>query len=157
MGRCPSCGRGPVPREQAQPFVFSIRPQYVERILDGHKRWEYRRRRPRVEHGDLILIYETAPMSKIVASARVGAVRCGHMLEIWAETDRDGCVSPEEYAAYFDGVSQAVAIELTHVQVFADPLPLPGGMVAPQSWSRLRAGAIEWWDITHDVSGLVLS
>lgn len=134
----------------AQPFVFSIRPQYVERILDGRKRWEYRRRRPRVTTGDLILIYETAPASAIVASARVGDVLDGHMLDVWAETHADGWVEAQDYAAYFEGASRAIAIELTRLSVFTQSLPLPPGMVAPQSWARLAVGAVDHWAIAYD-------
>jgi predicted transcriptional regulator len=142
-------------RPQAQPFVFSIRPKYVERILDGHKGWEYRRRRPKLRPDDLILIYETAPCSKIVAVARVGEIRSAHPLDLWASTHDRGCVSTEEFAGYFRERTEAVAIELTRVWALSEPLPLPGGMVAPQAWARLRDGAVSSWRASgFDVSEL---
>ena len=59
------------------PFVFSIRPPYVAMFFDGRKRFEFRTRRPSVEAGDTVLVYETAPTSAVVATAVVGIVYSG--------------------------------------------------------------------------------
>lgn len=123
-----------------KPFVFAIRPQYVARLLDGSKRVEYRTRRPRLERGDTILIYETAPTSAVVARATVIDVIVGAPAWVWSKTWYDGGIAGPDFMAYFDGREIAVAIELD-VEALPGHVPLPDGMAPPQSWARWRG---EW-------------
>ena len=122
------------------PFVFSIRPVFVDAFCSGAKRFELRTRRPSVYRGDLVLIYETAPTSMIVAEATVGEIRDASPAEIWRDLHESLGVTREQFDAYFDGRARAVAIELSCAWL-DEPVPLPDGMAAPQSWSRLRG---EW-------------
>ena len=122
------------------PFVFSIRKQYVDLILAGSKRWEFRTRRPSVATGDTALIYESRGLGRIVASFVVGRV-----IEGWPVAVRDRVeeearwsagIGQREYLKYFEGYATAVAIELLSVEPL--DLPLPEGMRAPQSWARYK-------------------
>lgn len=120
------------------PMVFSIRPVYVEEIIRGRKRVEYRRRKPQLPEGEMFLIYETAPASMLVARAYVGGYVEGHPLDVYADTDGRG-VSARDYATYFAGRDYAVAMRIARLHVLDEPVPLPPGMRAPQSWARLTA------------------
>ena len=66
-----------------QPMVFSIRKRYVDMFLIGIKQVEYRTRCPNVLHGEMVLIYETAPTSAIVATARMGDIVDCPPAEVW--------------------------------------------------------------------------
>ena len=48
--------------------IISIQPQYVEKIMDGIKRYEYRKVAPTAEDVNDFFIYESSPTKKIVAS-----------------------------------------------------------------------------------------
>jgi predicted transcriptional regulator len=119
------------------PFVFSIRPPYVSMFRDGTKQFEYRRRRPKVEPGDMVLIYETAPVSRIVATALVGIVYDGDLDEVWGATCSVGGIDRATFYDYFGERDRAVAIEMEPTWL-DDPVPLAAGMTAPQSWVRWR-------------------
>jgi predicted transcriptional regulator len=123
-----------------KPFVFSIRPRFMAMFFDGRKLFEYRTRLPAVESGDTVLLYETAPTSKIVASAVVGIVYDGEPGRVWARTGFSGGIGRAEFDEYFAGRERAVAIELD-VTRLPEPLALPLNMVAPQSWARWKG---EW-------------
>jgi|GEM_PF-1486318 len=118
------------------PFVFSIRPKYVAKLLDGSKVWEYRTRRPKVEPGETILIYETAPRSMLVAEAKVKIVLVSTPADVWEATHERGGIEREDFDAYFKGHAEAVALHLIVTPI--EPRPLPEGMAAPQSWARLK-------------------
>ena len=118
-----------------KPFVFSIRPLYVRGLLAGTKTVEYRTRRPKLERGDTILIYETAPTSMVVASAIVGGVIVGTAADVWARTGARGGIARDHYDRYFARRPFAVAVEL-EVTKLAEPVKL--GQPAPQSWVRWR-------------------
>ena len=125
------------------PFVFSIRRVYVERILappgDPWKKGvEYRTRRPSVEDGETILIYETAPTMRVVARASVKSIIAGKPADVWARTREVGGVTAEEFDLYFEGRAMAYALELASVVRLDAPRRLPPCMSPPQSWARWR-------------------
>ena len=122
-------------------FVFSIHPRHVANILVGTKQYEYRTRRPSVKPGDTILIYETRPVSAVVGQATVTEVVDGCPCSTWQATSESGGVSSEEFFKYFGQRPRAVAIGLTDVVRFAEPVPLPKGMAAPQAWAKWQG---EW-------------
>ena len=49
-------------------ILLSIKPEYVEKILKGEKRYEFRRKLCQKEV-DKIYIYETSPVKKVVGEA----------------------------------------------------------------------------------------
>ena len=51
-------------------LLLPIKPEYVERILQGTKKYEYRKRLAK-ENVSVIYIYITAPSMKIVASVQI--------------------------------------------------------------------------------------
>ena len=54
-------------------LIISIKPQFVEKILSGEKKYEFRRRIYKKEV-EKIYIYQTAPDSKIVACFKPGKI-----------------------------------------------------------------------------------
>ncbi len=123
-----------------RPFVFSIRPRFIAMFRQGLKLYEFRRGRPRVQAGEVHLIYETAPTSAIVAHATIGEIIEGARDHVWSRAGRRGGITREEFDEYFAKRGKrekpAVAIEMS-MEWRAENLPL-AGMVAPQSWARWR-------------------
>ena len=51
-------------------LLLSIKPEYVEKILQGEKKFEYRKRLAK-EDVSYIYVYSTAPSMKVVASVHI--------------------------------------------------------------------------------------
>jgi predicted transcriptional regulator len=124
----------------SKPLVFSIRPVYLAMFFDGRKLFEFRTRRPSVVPGDIVLLYETAPTSAIVATAVVGTVHDDAPARVWNLAGSLGGITRVEFDRYFANRDRAVAVELA-VTRLGSSVPLPDGMAAPQSWARWRG---EW-------------
>lgn len=120
-------------------IVLSIRPPFVEAIIEGKKTFEYRRSIPRKEI-DKILIYETAPVSMVVASTRIKQIICLPLDQLWLRTRRGSGISKEFFDRYFDGKESGYAYELEYVHVLENPLPLShfGLAKAPQSFAYFK-------------------
>ncbi len=122
------------------PFLFAIRAEYVARILDGSKRWEFRKSMPRFSMGDLALIYESRGRGRVVASFRVGSLifemSPGTLWETIESMDPGShgidCLSLSHYLDRVYGV----AFGITDVRPL--DLPLPANMRPPQRWVRWR-------------------
>jgi len=65
---------GPRPPRVA---LLSFRQPFAEALLDGRKQHEFRRGPAGFAPGDLLLVYETAPVSRVTGVARVGRVHRG--------------------------------------------------------------------------------
>ena len=125
-------------------FLVSIRPNYVEKIVDGLKTVELRRRFSEdVAPGAIILIYSTSPTRAIVGSASIQAVRKLQLDQLWIQYGTAACIDQEAFYGYFSGLNEGYAILLRDVrrfarQVAAADLKEKFGFVAPQSFMYLR-------------------
>ena len=116
-------------------LLLSIKPEYVERILKGTKKFEYRKRLAK-EEVDVIYIYSTAPEMKVVASVEVIDRVSGSPTALWESTKQFAGISRAKYREYFRGCKTAYAYKLGSVQVFDIGKELSdfGISTAPQSF-----------------------
>lgn len=102
--------------------IFSIKPKYVTKILDGTKRYEYRRRIFSRDDVDTIVIYSTSPVSAIVGEVAVKSIIGDSPKSLWRETHQYGGIVESDFFEYFSGTSFAYAIELGEVKHFKRPV-----------------------------------
>jgi len=93
--------------------VFSVKPQYSEKIQDGSKTVELRRRFPvSVPAGTVALIYSTSPMQALTGIAEIeGVIKCSPD-DIWQNFSHQTCVARADFESYFAGVDRGFAIKL---------------------------------------------
>lgn len=109
----------------ARPFVLSIRPTYIERILAGRKTIELRRRFPAVtKPGTVVLLYATSPTQAIVASAILVEVVVTSLNTLWREYGVEAAITRDEFNAYFEKSEQGCALRLTSIHGFQTPIHL---------------------------------
>ncbi|MDR3307164.1 MAG: ASCH domain-containing protein [Endomicrobium sp.] len=92
-------------------ILLSIKPEYVEKIFDKTKRYEYRRI-PAKNNVDLIIIYCTYPVKKIVGELKVKSVLMEHPTTLWKMTRHNAGISRNRFYEYFNGKSIAYAYEI---------------------------------------------
>lgn len=116
-------------------MLLSINPQHVENILNGTKKFEYRKVRSRreVRH---ILIYSTAPVGHVVGEVEVLSTIDGPPDDVWYRTSKHSGISRQFFDDYYAGRDRAVAYELGEVRVYGRPKSLRdlGLRGAPQSF-----------------------
>ena len=105
-------------------LLLSIRAEFAQRIFDGDKTVELRRRHPRVAAGDYLVIYVPAPFKCIFGVASVERVVEARIETLWRKV-RYGCaVTRAEFRTYFAGVAVGYGIVLSRPARLASPLPL---------------------------------
>jgi type I restriction enzyme, S subunit len=126
--------------------LISIQPQYVEKILDGTKRYEYRKVAPEADAVNDFYIYESSPTRKIVASFPATEIFSGTPEKIWEMSgDRSGGTS-EGFFQYFKDkkIAYAIAINgLRKAKWSLNPYELFQPFRAPESymfvqWDRCK-------------------
>ncbi|MCL4202483.1 MAG: ASCH domain-containing protein [Pirellulaceae bacterium] len=133
-------------------LLLSIRPEFVDKIFAGQKRVELRRRKPRLQSGDMIAVYATKPRCELVGIVRVVAVRQSTPCMLWMTVGSEAGIDRQQYDEYFAGSEAAIGIELADPVRFKRPATLQElravwpGFHPPQSYRYLNldeAGLIE--------------
>ncbi|BAP87352.1 putative uncharacterized protein [Burkholderiales bacterium GJ-E10] len=122
--------------------LISIRPEYAEKILAGEKRLEFRRvwaARP----VDVLAIYATAPVQRIVGLAWIEHVHHGSKTKLWElGKQHGGGIIRRKLFSYLSGRKEAVALVIGRHQRFADALDprrvFDVNFRPPQSFRYLR-------------------
>lgn len=119
--------------------LMAIHQNWAEAIMDGRKRVEFRKRRL-ADDIETVLVYATAPVSKVVGRFTIDEMVSGTPDEIWDRYGSVGVIERDKFFSYFDGRSSAVAIVVASAQRFDDPLALTDIVpppAVPQSFSYL--------------------
>lgn len=120
-------------------ILLSINPEYSSQILQGTKKYEFRRQIAK-RQVDEIVIYSTFPEMKVVGSVKVNAVIQNTPEKLWEETKDFAGISKENFFSYFEGKNNAFAYKLGDVIEFNPPQRLVDYdvKVAPQSFIYLN-------------------
>ena len=116
-------------------MLLSINPEFVTKIFDGSKKFEFRKVKCKNEITS-ILIYETSPTMKVVGEATIKSVLVGPPEEIWNTTYLNAGISKAFFDKYYNGKKLAIAYELNNIIRYERPKPLSdfGVSKAPQSF-----------------------
>ena len=119
-------------------ILISIRPEHVRSILNGTKRYEFRKV-PCSREVDRMVIYSTSPVMKIVAEAEIRGIIEDDPESVWQRTEDGAGISREFFDRYYEGRETAVAFELGDVRKFDEPRELSqyGISNPPQSFIYL--------------------
>lgn len=119
--------------------LMSINPEYVDKILNGKKKYEYRKIKARKNNINKIVIYATSPIMKIVGEVEVKSIIEDTPSSLWKKTRDLSGVKKDFYDAYYKNKSVAVAYELGQVTKYDVPLVLSdfGIDFIPQSYTYL--------------------
>ena len=120
-------------------ILLSINPNHVENILNGTKRYEFRKKACK-KHVDKILIYSTTPIMKVVGEAEVEDVLVGNPEAIWKKTKAKSGIDKIFFDRYYENRNQAVAYKLKNVIKYGEPKELKdyGVNSAPQSFQYIK-------------------
>ena len=117
--------------------LLSIKPKYVKSILEGGKRYEFRKTIFKNREINRIYIYSSSPVKKIVASFVIGDILEDHPSYLWDKVKEYAGINDRDFFAYFEGKSRAFAIEIQNLRELPDPIDpyetMPG-FVPPQSY-----------------------
>jgi predicted transcriptional regulator len=121
-------------------LLLSIRPRFVDAIFAGTKTVELRRVKPRVQTGDLVVVYASGAVKGIVGAFEVAGVTAATPSSIWKKYNGDSGLSKNEFDSYFASATVGYAIRIGRFWKLLDPVPLKtlrtrsAGFRPPQSY-----------------------
>jgi predicted transcriptional regulator len=117
--------------------LLSIKPQFVEEIFNGNKKFEYRKSIFKRKGIRSIVIYATMPVGKIVGEFDIDDILEEHPKTLWEKTKRYSGVSESFYDDYFVGRDKGYAIKIKSLNIYQEPkcpYEMFGNFTAPQSF-----------------------
>ena len=119
-------------------ILLSIKPEYAKVILEGKKKYEFRKNRPqkKVDH---IIFYASSPQKQVVGEAMIDEILEGSPAEIWKIAKTAAGITRKFYLSYYSGKEKAIAYKLRNVKLYDPPKELSdfGISKAPQSFIYL--------------------
>lgn len=102
--------------------LLSIRPRYVEEIMNGNKKYEFRKSIFRCRDLEVVYIYATSPMKKIVGAFKISDIIEDHPVVLWKKFKEFSGIDKESFFNYFGAKKRGFAIEIGKVGIFEDPI-----------------------------------
>ena len=120
-------------------IIVSINPEYVEKILSGEKKFEYRTRAAK-QQADTLIIYATKPIMKVVAEVEIIDVIATTPEKLWDQTKNQSGITKSFFDEYFKDKQVAYAYKLGEAKVYERPKSLLnfGLRMVPQSFAYVK-------------------
>lgn len=119
--------------------LYPIKKEFVKKIFDGSKAYEYRKYLCS-DKVDTIVIYESRGRKLVVGEFEIVGRLCDTPHNLWEKTKDGAGVSETDFFAYFANCSKAYAYEIGNVNVFLKPKSLQkfGFERAPQNFYYIK-------------------
>ena len=119
-------------------ILLSIKPEYANRIFDGQKQYEYRKRIPKKEVSKIV-VYSSAPEQAVIGEIEVIKTLKMKPTPLWNSTKANAGISRSKYRKYFSGCTMAYAFVIGSSEKYPTSKSLADFNIqsAPQSFVYL--------------------
>lgn len=92
-------------------ILLSIKPEYVEKIFNGRKKFEYRRTLPK-RKVDGVVVYSTYPNKEIIGEFKIKNIHNYKISKLWEiSKDKQG-ITRQDFSKYFKNKTEGYAYEI---------------------------------------------
>jgi predicted transcriptional regulator len=138
-------------RDSDDGLLLSMKPQFAQRIFDGRKTVEVRKKISTTCIGETAVIYASRPTCAVLGEARIHSITKGAPSEIWDLFGKDLGCSKTEYDSYTASCRHVSALKLCDVHAYSASLArtrmsrLVGqDLIPPQSYQRINHHDGRW-------------
>lgn len=104
--------------------LLSIKPEFVEEIISGKKKYEYRKSIFKRNDVSSVVVYATKPYGKIVGEFEIGNILIDEPKNIWNQTKEFSGITRSYFNSYFEGRQKGYAIQIKGFKKYKNPLDL---------------------------------
>lgn len=116
--------------------LLSIKPEYASKIFDGSKKYEFRRTVFKNQDVKKVIVYASAPISKVIGEFDIETVLQSELEDLWKETKDFSGITKDFYDSYFTGKDKGYAIKVKKAKMYPKYFNIQEkyGVRAPQSF-----------------------
>lgn len=122
-------------------ILLSIKPEFVDEIFKGEKRFEYRRTIFKRTDIRKVVVYATKPIGLIVGEFYIEQIIKESPQLLWEKTSEQSGISKTFFDEYFEGKEVGFALKIKSPQLYKkpiDPTLKDKSFVAPQSFKYIE-------------------
>ncbi|HAE1144341.1 TPA: ASCH domain-containing protein [Salmonella enterica subsp. enterica serovar Newport] len=122
-------------------ILLSIKPEFAESILNGYKKFEFRKTIFRNKEVRAVIIYATMPVGKVIGEFEIEKVLSSQPDELWDMTKKYAGITRDFFDEYFSERDKGFAIAVKNPLRYDTPISLNElipGAVPPQSFRYIR-------------------
>lgn len=119
--------------------ILSIKPEFVEKIMIGEKKYEFRRKIFK-QNVDTVIVYASSPVKAIVGEFIIEDILNSDLETLWDMTHKEAGISKDFFLSYFKYLDKGYAIKIKSFipyEKFIDINQL-GIAIPPQSYIYLK-------------------
>ncbi len=94
--------------------LLSIKPEFVEKIFTGEKKYEFRKSMFKREDVTIVVIYASSPVCRVVGEFEINGVLNDDVVSLWEKTKEHSGITKDYYMTYFKDSKMATAIRIGH-------------------------------------------
>lgn len=102
--------------------LMSIKPKYVEEILNGSKHFEFRRAVFKQDQVDRVIIYASSPVKKVVAEFDVADIMADSPEFLWEKCKDYSGIDKESFMRYFSDKEKGFSIVIKNLTIYKQPI-----------------------------------
>jgi predicted transcriptional regulator len=102
--------------------LLSIKPEFVEKIFSGLKRYEFRRVIFKSERVSRVVVYASRPVQRVVGEFEVGGILALNRSQLWRHTRRYSGIAKANFDDYFADKEMAYAIKIRRATRYDEPI-----------------------------------
>lgn len=118
-------------------ILMSIQPRFAALIFQGKKTVELRRIRPKVDPGDVALVYVSSPDMALVGAFTIKEIVSGTPRQLWSSVKGSSGITKSEYDMYYSGTDTAIALHIESGTVRVLKTPIELGQLR-REWPRFQ-------------------
>jgi len=98
-----------------------IKPTYAYKILEGTKKFEFRKKRFN-KNTDIVIIYASSPVKEIIGCFKIEKILKDNPYLIWEKCKYSAGIEYNLFLDYFKNSNDAIAIEIADIFKFENPI-----------------------------------
>ena len=95
--------------------LLSIKPEFVEQIFAGTKKYEFRKSLFRRSDVKYVVIYASSPVKRVVGEFEIDDILSDDVNSLWERTKKHSGITKTFYKSYFQNKKTANAIQIGHL------------------------------------------
>ena len=104
--------------------LLSIKPEFVEKIFSGLKRYEFRRVIFKSKSVNKVVVYASHPVQRVVGEFEVGGILALSRNQLWQQTKQFSGIAKTYFDDYFGDKETAYAIKIKSAKRYSKPMTL---------------------------------
>jgi predicted transcriptional regulator len=101
--------------------LLAIKPEFAEKILDGSKKFEFRKTIFKNENVKVVVIYASSPVKKVIAEFEIDEVIVSEPQILWKKTKSHSGITKEHFDTYFSDKEKGFAIKIKNLRKYRKP------------------------------------